>query len=212
MGRRDATPPVQDPVRLTQLPTRLAIFPLPGAILFPGLQLPLHIFEPRYRALVGEALARDRLPLEHGVDGGDRADLELARDELFLVDVDLGQDHALVGILGRDLFEHRRQRLARAAPFGPEVEDDETGHGRFDHVLAEPVDRLLFIEVEAHARQGSLPLSRVQDKRPMWGFGANCEAKSGTGCTAAFSPCGPADPLLIAPPPTGSPAVFRERQ
>ena len=40
---------------------RLSIFPLPGAILFPGLQLPLHIFEPRYRELVGSALARDRL-------------------------------------------------------------------------------------------------------------------------------------------------------
>lgn len=40
--------------------TRLSIFPLPGAILFPGLQLPLHIFEPRYRALVGDVLARDR--------------------------------------------------------------------------------------------------------------------------------------------------------
>ena len=40
--------------------TRLSIFPLAGAILFPGLQLPLHIFEPRYRALVGDALARDR--------------------------------------------------------------------------------------------------------------------------------------------------------
>lgn len=40
--------------------TRLAIFPLPGAILFPGLQLPLHIFEPRYRALVSDALLRDR--------------------------------------------------------------------------------------------------------------------------------------------------------
>lgn len=39
---------------------RLPIFPLAGAILFPGLQLPLHIFEPRYRALVGSALARDR--------------------------------------------------------------------------------------------------------------------------------------------------------
>lgn len=39
---------------------RLSIFPLPGAILFPGLQLPLHIFEPRYRALVGDALVRDR--------------------------------------------------------------------------------------------------------------------------------------------------------
>ncbi|MFM5925319.1 MAG: LON peptidase substrate-binding domain-containing protein [Novosphingobium sp.] len=39
---------------------RILIFPLPGAILFPGLQLPLHIFEPRYRALVKDALARDR--------------------------------------------------------------------------------------------------------------------------------------------------------
>lgn len=40
--------------------TRISIFPLPGVILFPGLQLPLHIFEPRYRALVGDALVRDR--------------------------------------------------------------------------------------------------------------------------------------------------------
>lgn len=39
---------------------RLSIFPLPGAILFPGLALPLHIFEPRYRALASDALARDR--------------------------------------------------------------------------------------------------------------------------------------------------------
>ena len=39
---------------------RLSIFPLPGALLFPGLQLPLHIFEPRYRAMVSDALARDR--------------------------------------------------------------------------------------------------------------------------------------------------------
>jgi Lon protease-like protein len=40
--------------------TRLSIFPLPGAILYPGLQLPLHVFEPRYRALVTDAMARDR--------------------------------------------------------------------------------------------------------------------------------------------------------
>ena len=40
--------------------TRLSIFPLPGALLFPGMHLPLHIFEPRYRALVGDAIARDR--------------------------------------------------------------------------------------------------------------------------------------------------------
>lgn len=39
---------------------RLSIFPLTGAVLFPGMQLPLHIFEPRYRSLVGDALIRDR--------------------------------------------------------------------------------------------------------------------------------------------------------
>jgi Lon protease-like protein len=39
---------------------RITIFPLPGAVLYPGLQLPLHIFEPRYRAMVSDALARDR--------------------------------------------------------------------------------------------------------------------------------------------------------
>lgn len=39
---------------------RLPIFPLTGAVLFPGMQLPLHIFEPRYRAMIGDALIRDR--------------------------------------------------------------------------------------------------------------------------------------------------------
>ena len=39
---------------------RLSIFPLTGAILYPGLRLPLRIFEPRYRAMVSDALARDR--------------------------------------------------------------------------------------------------------------------------------------------------------
>ncbi|WP_404482369.1 LON peptidase substrate-binding domain-containing protein [Novosphingobium sp. BL-52-GroH] len=40
--------------------TRVTIFPLPGVVLYPGLHLPLHIFEPRYRAMVSDALARDR--------------------------------------------------------------------------------------------------------------------------------------------------------
>jgi Lon protease-like protein len=40
--------------------TRLSIFPLGGALLLPRSILPLHIFEPRYRALVSDALARDR--------------------------------------------------------------------------------------------------------------------------------------------------------
>jgi Lon protease-like protein len=36
------------------------IFPLPDVTLFPRTLLPLHIFEARYRAMVADALARDR--------------------------------------------------------------------------------------------------------------------------------------------------------
>ena len=44
------------------MPPTLAvpIFPLPDITLFPRTLLPLHIFEARYRAMVGDALARDR--------------------------------------------------------------------------------------------------------------------------------------------------------
>ena len=40
--------------------TRLSVFPLPGALLFPRMHLPLHIFEPRYRAMISDSLVRDR--------------------------------------------------------------------------------------------------------------------------------------------------------
>ncbi len=43
------------------LPPVLPIFPLPGALLLPGGQLPLNIFEPRYVAMVRDALAGERL-------------------------------------------------------------------------------------------------------------------------------------------------------
>jgi Lon protease-like protein len=38
----------------------LPIFPLPNLVLFPGVLQPLHIFEPRYRAMVADALEADR--------------------------------------------------------------------------------------------------------------------------------------------------------
>jgi uncharacterized protein len=39
----------------------LRIFPLPGVVVLPGAPSPLHVFEPRYLALVEEALASDRM-------------------------------------------------------------------------------------------------------------------------------------------------------
>jgi Lon protease-like protein len=43
------------------LPSTIPLFPLPNVVLFPGVFLPLHIFEPRYRSMTDEALAGDRL-------------------------------------------------------------------------------------------------------------------------------------------------------
>jgi Lon protease-like protein len=39
----------------------LKILPLPGVTIFPGAPLPLRIYEPRYRTLVADALATDRI-------------------------------------------------------------------------------------------------------------------------------------------------------
>lgn len=39
---------------------KIPLFPLPGVVLLPGTILPLHIFEPRYRAMVADALEGNR--------------------------------------------------------------------------------------------------------------------------------------------------------
>ncbi len=39
----------------------LPLFPLPGAVLFPRAVMPLHVFEPRYRRMVADALEGPRL-------------------------------------------------------------------------------------------------------------------------------------------------------
>lgn len=46
---------------MSQSPVRLPLFPLGGAILFPRSHLPLHIFEPRYRQMVEDAIAGGKL-------------------------------------------------------------------------------------------------------------------------------------------------------
>ena len=43
------------------LPPTIPIFPLPNVVLFPNVFLPLHIFEPRYRKMVDDALNGDRI-------------------------------------------------------------------------------------------------------------------------------------------------------
>lgn len=43
------------------LPAILPLFPLPNLVLFPGMPVPLHVFEPRYCSMVADALAGPRM-------------------------------------------------------------------------------------------------------------------------------------------------------
>ena len=45
----------------TTLPERIPIFPLEDVMLFPEMSVPLHVYEPRYKAMVADALKGDRI-------------------------------------------------------------------------------------------------------------------------------------------------------
>ena len=56
------SPPAPTLVRMSVTPRRpVPVFPLPGTVLFPGAEMPLRIFELRYRTMVRDALSGERL-------------------------------------------------------------------------------------------------------------------------------------------------------
>jgi uncharacterized protein len=60
------------------LPETVPVFPLAGALLLPGGQMPLNIFEPRYLAMIDDAIASDRTigMIQPRLDGAQRPDGE----------------------------------------------------------------------------------------------------------------------------------------
>ena len=121
------------------LPETLPLFPLPGVALFPDLPLPLHIFEPRYRAMLKDALAGSRFigivqirPGAEPVDGVPSpifsigcagriegvAELEGGRSNIVLRGV--SRFH-----IEEELPEGRPYRVARVSPLIEKVLDEE---------------------------------------------------------------------------------------
>lgn len=80
-------------VKKADFPAIVPVFPLSSALLLPGGQMPLNIFEPRYLAMVDEAMAGSRVI---GMVQPSFASKERMRD-----DTDLSPDLCKVGCLGR---------------------------------------------------------------------------------------------------------------
>lgn len=61
--------------KVADLPARIPLFPLRGAILLPRATLPLNIFEPRYLTMIDDALSGDRIVgiVQPEVSGDDEA-------------------------------------------------------------------------------------------------------------------------------------------
>lgn len=83
--------PEREPSRnATELPEILPVFPLTGSLLLPGNWLPLNVFEPRYRNMVEDAMAAERIigmiqPLEPQPDNRPLPGAERATPELYRV-------------------------------------------------------------------------------------------------------------------------------
>src|SRR5579862_7673356 len=104
--------------KVSDLPALIPVFPLDGALLLPGCQLPLQIFEPRYLNMVDDAMSGHRMiGMIQTMGGGDRARPHLAE----------------VGGVGRvtagdelDINTPYRQLRPDYARFAGDLEADET--------------------------------------------------------------------------------------
>jgi len=108
------------------LPESLPLFPLTGVLLLPRANLPLNVFEPRYRAMTEAALAEGRFigmiqPLEGKGDEGDPPLYKTGCAGRIVEFRETGDGRYLINLLGVSRFDVARERpktelFRRAAP------------------------------------------------------------------------------------------------
>jgi Lon protease-like protein len=131
---------------------QVPIFPLPGAILFPRSQLPLHIFEPRYREMVRDAIdgaGRIAMVQPYRLDNDNQAPLYgvgCVGDIVGIEELDDGRFNIVV--LGTNRF-----RLVEEAKTDAPYRCAEVDVEAFDDSEPPPLSLAQRAEVEREARQ-----------------------------------------------------------
>ena len=132
-------------------PLRIPVFPLAGALLLPRTQLPLHIFEPRYREMIRDSLAGERLiGMIQPRSGGEPAPLFavgcLGRIEA-VEEMEDGRFNIVLEGLGRF-------RIIREAEVGTPYRQVDAERGGFDDESEpEPLGLAQRAELEQEARR-----------------------------------------------------------
>ena len=131
---------------------RVPIFPLPGAILFPRAQLPLHIFEPRYREMVRDAIdgaGQIAMIQPHRLDDDNQAPLYPVGCVGEVVGVEeLDDGRFNIVLLGSNRF-----RLVREAEIDAPYRCAEIDIEAFDDNEPPPLALVQRAEVEREARR-----------------------------------------------------------
>jgi Lon protease-like protein len=131
---------------------RVALFPLPGAILFPRSQLPLHIFEQRYREMVKDTIdgaGRIAMIQPHRLDDDNQAPLCSVGCVGELVGVEeLDDGRYNIVLLGSNRF-----RLLRETEYDAPYRCAEVDIEAFDDSEPAPLAMIQRAEVEREARR-----------------------------------------------------------
>lgn len=135
--------------KAVDLPQAIPVFPLDGALLLPGGQLPLNIFEPRYLNMIDDALAGDRLigMIQPSIGDEDAPVPELAdvgavgRITAFSETED---GRYLVTLTGICRFEFN-QELEAGTPYRQALVDYESFAGDFVQARGERIDRVSLV-------------------------------------------------------------------
>ncbi len=131
-------------------PARVPIFPLAGALLFPRAQLPLQIFEERYREMVRDALAGPgRIAMIQPSGDGDPPPLFRAGCLGEIVGVEELDD----GRFNIVLQGSHRFRLIAEADSGTPYRQADVDLAAFDDSEPEPLPLILRSAVEREARK-----------------------------------------------------------
>ena len=148
--------------------TRVPLFPLSGAILFPRSQLPLHIFEERYRAMVQDAMAGPgRIAMIQPVSV--QGEIEVGNSDAPAL-YQVGCVGELVGVEELDdgrfnimLLGSQRFRLIAEAASGTPYRQADIDLEAYDDDDPEPLSSIQRADVEREARRFGDALSLAVD-------------------------------------------------